>query len=87
MDFTTEKFIEFIAPRITSLNFQIFYPNPNQSLLQNNIDGISHTRQLLVTLRDNLYHPRVNALYHFDPLEKLLTDFIECLEAHISASL
>ena len=85
--FATEKFIEFMAPRITYLNFKIFYPDPNQSLIQNNIDGIGHTRQLLVTLRDNLYHPHVNALYHFEPLEKLLADFIECLEAHISALL
>ena len=86
-NFASLKFIEFMAPRITSINFQPFHPDPNQSLLQNNINGITHNRQLLVTLRDNLYHHHVNVLYHFDHLEKLLADFIECLEVHISASL
>ena len=81
------KFIEYMALKITYINFKVFHLQPNKSLIQNNIDGISHNRELHKLLKDNLYSPNVCSLYSFEQLEQLLTDFIQCLQAHISASL
>ena len=85
--FLSQTFIEYMAPKITYINFQVFHQQPKKSLVQNNIDGISHNRELCKLLKDNLYSPNCCSLYSFEQLEQLLTDFIKCLQAHISASL
>ena len=82
--FSSQTFIEYMAPKITYINFHL---QPNKSLVQNNTDGISHNRELCKLLKDNLYSPNCCSLYSFEQLELLLTDFIKCLQAHISASL
>ena len=81
------NFYWIYGSKITYINFQVFHLQPNKSLVQNNIDGISHNRELYKLLKDNLYSPNCCSLYSFEQLEQLLTDFIKCLQAHISASL
>ena len=80
--FSSQTFIEYMFPKITYINFQVFHPQPNKSLVQNNIDDISHNRELCKLLKDNLYFPNCCSLYSFEQLEQLLTDFIKCLQAH-----
>ena len=83
--FVSQTFIEYMAPRLKYDHFEVFHPDPTKSMLQNNIDGVSANRELFFTLSQNLYSPNVDNLYSLEELEKLLTDFIKCIEAHLSS--
>ena len=85
--FVSQTFTEYISPKIKHMNFEVFHPDATKSLLQNNIDGVSANRELFQTIRESLYSSNVDDLYSFEHLEKLLTDFIQCIGAHLSASI